>query len=200
MKINHLAYILPFLFISCSKKSNSQPDTDLEIQKLTEMENASSKIEHGEGTLVGSYTFEVKTNEVEMEDGIIPWASIEKPKEDIPNLIDGDDIIIKEKKVTIIIDYPLKNEYHFDLESNNGFSRKMLLTEISNHYYKLYREEEETATIKTLPMEKRTIANRNETNGKYGIWGHDIADLVLTDVYVYKSEDDKIILRINVDS
>ncbi|KOS05077.1 hypothetical protein AM493_02785 [Flavobacterium akiainvivens] len=200
MKAKYLVYILPFLLINCNTNNSPQPDTNSEIEKLTEKENASDKDEYKDGILAGSFAFEVKTDDVEMEDGIIPWASIEKPEEDLPNLINGDDIIIKDKKITVIIDYPLTNEYHFNLESNNGFSRKMLLTEISKHYYKLYKEEEETATIKTLPMDKRTIANRNETNGKYGIWGHDIADLVLTDIYFYKSDDGKIILRMDIES
>ena len=42
--------------------------------------------------------------------------------------------------------------------------------------------------------------NRNETNGKYGIWGHDIADLVLADILVYKTADGQIILSLEMES
>jgi hypothetical protein len=118
----------------------------------------------------------------------------------LPNLIDRDVIIIVEKKISIVIDYPLQNEYHFRLESKNGFSRKDLLLEISKNYHQLYKEEEESATVKTLPIDERPIQNRNKTNGKYGIWGHDISDLVLTDIYVYKDDNGGITVTMNIDS
>ena len=168
---------------------------------MTERENASAGKETNYlGELINTISFNVKTDNSEFENGIQSWASIEKPQNDLKNLIDRNQIVINENIITVIIDYPLKNEFRFDLKSTNGFDREKLLLEISKHYYELYKEEEKTATVKTLPMEKRTMYNRNETNGKYGVWGHDIADLVLTDIYVYKNESGKIILALNVDS
>lgn len=68
-------------------------------------------------------------------------------------------------------------------------------------YYKMYEEEEATATIKTIPLEKRTtMYNRNETNGKYGIWGHDIADLVLSEIHIYEDADKKLLLALIIES
>ena len=75
-----------------------------------------------------------------------------------------------------------------------------LLREISQHYYMIYDEEEKSATVKTIPIEKRTMYNKNQTNGKYGIWGHDITDLVLADIYVIKAKNSQIILTLNVES
>jgi hypothetical protein len=153
------------------------------------------------GELLNSISFNVKTDNKDFEDGIIPWVSIEKPETDIPQLIDRNKIVITETKVTIIIDYPLTNEYRFDLESKNGFTREQLLKEISKNYYKLYKEEELSATIKTLPVDKRTIMyNRNQTNGKYGIWGHDIADLDLSEILVYKTKSGRIVLSLKIES
>ncbi|MES2849907.1 MAG: hypothetical protein V4685_12675 [Bacteroidota bacterium] len=87
------------------------------------------------------------------------------------------------------------------MTSQNGFTRKQLLQEISDNYYKLYEEEEKSATIKTIPIEKRTtMYNRNQTNGKYGIWGHDIADLVLSEILIYKTPDGQITLSLNIES
>ncbi len=154
------------------------------------------------GKLVKSIEFHVLTKDKKsFENGVIPWASIEKPESDIPYLIDANTIVLPEHKVTLIIDYPLTNEVRFELESTTGFSRAQLLKEISAQYYKLYQEEESTATIKTIPVDKRTtLYNRNETNGKYGIWGHDIADLVLTDISVYKTSSGQLLLTLNIDS
>ncbi|MNL30171.1 hypothetical protein D3C87_1518920 [compost metagenome] len=65
----------------------------------------------------------------------------------------------------------------------------------------MYEEEEATATKKTIPPEKRIgMYNRNETNGKYGIWGHDIADLVLSEIQIYESADGKLILALIIES
>ncbi|PKB17703.1 hypothetical protein [Flavobacterium sp. 5] len=187
---------------SCSKKQNIPTSTSNNYDLiLTERENASAEKETNYlGQLINTISFNVKTDNTEFENGIQSWASIEKPQNDLKNLIDRNQIVINEDKITVIIDYPLKNEYRFDLKSANGFDREKLLLEISKHYYELYEEEEKTATVKTLPMEKRTMYNRNETNGKYGVWGHDIADLVLTDIFVYKNKSGKIILALNVDS
>ena len=154
------------------------------------------------GELITTISFNVSTdNRKDFEDGIIPGASIENPEKDMPRLIDKYKIIIPESRISIIIDYPLTNEYIFDLRSKNGFTRKQLLNEISKSYYRIYDEEEKSATIKTIPINKRTkMYNRNETNGKYGIWGHDIADLVLVEILVYKTANGQIVLSLNIES
>ena len=87
------------------------------------------------------------------------------------------------------------------MTSDKGFTRQRLLQEISNNYYKLYDEEEKSATIKTIHLDKRTtMYNRNQTNGKYGVWGHDIADLVLTEILVYKTVTGQIVLSLEIES
>ncbi len=87
------------------------------------------------------------------------------------------------------------------MSSKNGFNRIQLLKEISRHYYILFDQEEKTATIKTIPVKQRTtMYNRNQTNGKYGIWGHDISDLVLAEILVYITTQGQIILSLNIES
>ena len=199
-----VAIVIAFFFFTACKNKTSQntvaPDSEYD-KILTKRENYAAghpiKIE---GKLVSDISFEVKADEKYFENGIQPWISIEKPESELSNLKDKDIIVIPENEVTVIIDYPVNTQYTFDLKSDKGFSREMLLKEISNNYFKMYDEEEKSATIKTLPMEKRTMYNRNQTNGKYGIWGHDIADLVLTSIQVYKDKNGKIILALGVDS
>jgi hypothetical protein len=127
--------------------------------------------------------------------------SIEKPEEDILQLVDASKIVIPQSNITIVIDYPLTNECRFELESKEGFTKEQLLREISKKYYSLYAEEESSATVKTVPVNKRTtLSNRNQTDGKHGIWGHDIADLVLAEILVYKTANGQIVLTLNIES
>ena len=198
--------VLTILFTSCkgqTQKSNQKKESKDPIAVIQENEKKSTeKSNDNLGELVSTISFQVKTdNKKDYENGLIPWASIEKAKQDIPNLLKKDEVVIKENLVRVSIDYPLTNQYEFTLTSNKGFTRRQLLLEISRNYFKLYEEEENTATIKTIPIHKRTtMYNRNQTNGKYGIWGHDIADLVLDDIQVYKTTNGEIILALSIGS
>lgn len=203
MKLQTFSFFFILIFFaSCdSKKNIANPAAENYETILVEREKAAGeKQPKNVGAYINTILFNVKNNDTDFENGIQGWASIEKPETNLVGLIGREEIVILETKVTIIIDYPLTNEYKFDIESTNGFTREELLLEISKHYYKLYEEEEKTASIKTLPMEKRQMYNRNETNGKYGIWGHDIADLVLTEISVFKNNRGQITLILTVDS
>jgi hypothetical protein len=214
MTIKLFTLILTFILLACNETPKAKitsganapaGDTTHDDYStiLAEREKASfDRQPDNVGELLTTISFNVKTNnKKDFENGIIPWASIEKPENEIAQLIDRNKIVIPEDKLTIIIDYPLTNEYRFDLQSKNGFTREQLLKEISKNYYKLYDEEEKSATIKTIPVDKRTtMYNRNQTNGKYGIWGHDIADLVLSEILVYKATNGQIILSLSIES
>jgi len=135
------------------------------------------------------------------EDGDTSSISIANPEKDLPHLQNPEETVISQHSVTIIIDYPLTNEYKFDLSSDTGFTRVHLLNEINKAYRKIYAEEEASATIKTIPIEKRKkLINRNDTNGKYGIWGHDIEDLMLAQIEIYETSDKKLILALITES
>jgi len=163
---------------------------------------ASEKRTDSLGVLLDTIDFQVKTNDlVNYKDGVIPWINLDKPDNSLLQLIQKDEVVIHYNKVTVIIDYPLTNEYRFTLTSNTGFTRARLVKEVSQAYYNIYQEEEATGSVKTIPINKRTkMYNRNQTNGKYGVWGHDIADLVLTYIIVYRSPNGEILLSLIVDS
>lgn len=172
------------------------------VDTITQLENQSTILNYDSlGQLISEIRFDVKTNNLEdYESGKIPWIRIDSPQVDIKNLIGKDEIVIHETKLTVIIDYPLSTSYKFGLISKGGFTRAQLINEISKHYYQLYDEEERTATIKTVPMKDRKIYNRNQTNGKYGIWGHDIGDLVLDEIHVYKNATGEVFLILQLES
>lgn len=171
---------------------------------LTELENKSMALNYDSlGELISKIRFDIKTkNSKEYKNGIIPSIRIDSPQLDIKNLIEKDKIVIHETKVIVIIDYPLSENYKFKLFSQSGFSRTQLINEITKHYYQLYEEEENTSTIKTIPPKERKglVYNRNKTNGKYGIWGHDISDLVLDEIHVYKNTIGEIFLILQLES
>jgi hypothetical protein len=152
------------------------------------------------GTLISNITFKVKTdNLTDFKQGYIPWVELDHP--DLKQLIDKDEIVINEPKVILIIDYPITKECRFILTSQAGFTREQLVKAISDTYHKIYEEEEATATVKTIPADKREgLRNRNQTNGKYGITFHDLSDLALDDVEVYKAANGDILLGLDIDS
>jgi hypothetical protein len=154
------------------------------------------------GTFISKIDFRVKTDSItDFPEGYVPWISIEYPETEIKKLYDKDKIVIEDITVTVIIDYPLNNPFRFELKSKNGFTKQELVRQISNHYHTIYSEEEQTATIKTIPLKQRKkIYNRNQTNGKYGIWGHDLADLALGDILLNKNAEGHVLLTLEMES
>jgi hypothetical protein len=195
-------------FGSCSNGQNTRMPTAVpaakdEFEILTEREKAyTSKISSESSLPESTISFVLKTdNLVDFPDGRITSIRIDSPGKELPALIGRNETVVASTKAIIIIDYPLNNEYSFELYSKTGFTREQLIIAISEQYYKLYEEEELTARTKTVPIAKRTkMYNRNQTDGKYGIWGHDIGDLVLTDIGVYKKKDGAVVLRLNIES
>ncbi len=136
------------------------------------------------------------------ENGIMPWISLEHPGKQIDSLIDADEIVLPFKAASLIIDYPLNNPVSFQIVSaKEGFSRKELILLISEKYRDIYKAEEQTTTTTIVPVDKREgIINRNPTNGKYGICCHDLADLDLSSIEVFKNSGGKITLLLEIES
>jgi hypothetical protein len=157
------------------------------------------------GDLISTIAINLKATSDQLEDfpdGTLPWINIEKTRSAIQQLIDPDEVVLTEAGVTLVIDYPLNKEAKFALSSTaGGFTRKQLVLSISQKYHEIYTVEENTATVKTIPRDKRVgLINRNQTDGEYGIWGHDLGDLDLSEIEVYKTKDGKILLKLDVQS
>jgi hypothetical protein len=183
-------------------RDSSTNDTSAGALLALKEKASSEKEQDSLGTIVSKINFKVKTDSLaDYPDGYIPWIDIEYPEKEIKNLLDKDKVMIEDSVVTIIIDYPLNIEYRGELKSKNGFTKQQLIRLISAHYHKIYEEEELTASIKTVPIKKRTkMYNRNQTNGKYGIWGHDLADLALDEILVYRNAEGHLTLSLNMES
>jgi hypothetical protein len=181
---------------------SSVNDTSERALLVLKEKNSSNKNTDSLGTFISKIIFKVRTDSItDFPEGYVPWISIEYPEKEIEKLLNKNKIVIEDSTVTIIIDYPLNNPVRFELKSKNGFTKRELVRQISDHYHKIYSEEEQTATIKTIPVKQRTkMYNRNQTNGKYGIWGHDLADLALGDILVYRNAEGHIILSLDMES
>lgn len=187
MKIRCITILIVCLAFAC--KSKKEKDTAAVAQNSSEI------------------LFQVKTTDQDyleiFEDGIIPWISIKTPEAEMDNLIGKDEVVVHKDNATLIIDYPLNNPVAVQIRALNskGFTRKELIEKISATYKRIYKEEEASAQVKTIPLEERQgLINRNQTNGKYGIWGHDIDDLDLSSVILRTADNGEIQLELIVES
>ncbi len=147
--------------------------------------------------------FKVKATEKEkkiFEGDYIYWASLHEPEIDLGRLVEADTVLLSEKKVRVRIDYPLGKPVVIELQSDDGFSRRVLLEQISAEYKKIYAEEAAASKVKVVPREKRKgLVNRNETKGKYNICCHDLSDLDLSSIAVYETTDG-VLLQLQIES
>ncbi|WP_448702500.1 hypothetical protein ACFGVR_09120 [Mucilaginibacter sp. AW1-3] len=196
--------IIAILLWGCTHRSNipggPSKDTILAMEaKAQQLDNSDTL-----GVLIKKISFKVKAEpgDTLFKNGIMPWIDIENPEKETPRLIDADEIILNYSECFLIIDYPLKKPAKFTVKpGKNGMSRKDFVWLVNKKYQEIYAEEEQTSAVKTIPVkERKQLLNRNETNGKYGIWGHDIADLALNTLYIYKRPDGQIFLTLDLDS
>lgn len=167
------------------------------------MEKQETEESNSSGILISTIEMKAKAYGYDglegFENGILPWINLDDPKFDL--LIDPDKIVLPYPIATLIIDYPLKKAASFELKTiENGWTRIQLLEEIINRYRYVYKEEERITAIKGLPFKlDKKIPDTNQTESKYGIYGHVLSDLDLSSIEVYNSNG-KIILCLTLDS
>ena len=193
MRIIIFSILLPSTFLCCSCRQSNSSSINTPIEK------------DNPRTVISIVDFKQKASQRDtdaFDDGFVHWISIENAKNELENLVDADEIVLPFKVATIIIDYPLTYPTTFEIRTTElGFSRKQLISEISKKYQAIYALEESTATTKTIPLNKRNgLINRNQTNGKFGIWGHDLSDLDLSEIEVHRNRKGEITLTLIIES
>jgi hypothetical protein len=115
-------------------------------------------------------------------EGDCAGAGVSSDEEEAEQL-DPDEVILDEEIITITYDYPLKGSFEFRHIAPNGkgFTRRELSEQIMERYRRIYREEERDDGN---PGHIPGLLNRNDSHGRYGIWGHDIEDLILHTLHV----------------
>jgi hypothetical protein len=114
-----------------------------------------------------------------------------------------DEIVIPFEHAVLVIDYPLSTPTSMAIAAPIalGFTRAALVKTICDEYAQVYDAEEGTAAIKTIPIEERgAMRSRNRTDGAYGIWGHDLEDLILTGVRWTRESDGTVRIELHVES
>ena len=81
---------------------------------------------------------------------------------------------------TVQLDYPFSVIAEAEVKAKTLYD---LVNGIFDMYHQIYKEENESSNIKEdyIPG----MYNRVETNGKYGIWGHVIGDLVIEEIQLH---------------
>ncbi|HEY1870303.1 MAG TPA: hypothetical protein VGG71_04555, partial [Chitinophagaceae bacterium] len=157
------------------------------------------------GDLIMIISFEIKkNNKKEYPDGYAPSISLDHPEKEMKDLVDKNYVaspLYNVHDICILYDYPLKHPCTICSHFVYPITKKELVESISQEYHLIYKEEEETSTIKTLPpLERNSEHERNETFGKYGIWAHDLSDLRLKECLVYRRNDDSILLTVKIEN
>ena len=114
-----------------------------------------------------------------------------------------DEIVIPFEHAVLVIDYPLSTPAQLPITAPIplGFTRAALVKTICEEYGHVYDAEEGTAATKTIPLEERgALRGRNRTDGAYGIWGHDLQDLVVTAARWTRHADGLVRIELHVES
>ncbi|MBX3158658.1 MAG: hypothetical protein KF773_22005 [Deltaproteobacteria bacterium] len=126
------------------------------------------------------------------------------PAAAVARLVDPDEIVIPFERATLVIEYPLTAPARVEIVSpvEHGFTRAELVRAICEEYATIYEAEEATAasTPTVPPAERSGRGDRNRTDGLYGIWGHDLEDLVLTASHWARRSDGTVTVSVHVES
>jgi hypothetical protein len=129
--------------------------------------------------------------------------ALHDPDRALAELAGAEEIAIPFEHAVLVIDYPLSTPASVPITAPLalGFTRGALVRAICEEYGHIYDAEEGTAAIKPLPIEERgAMQGRNRTDGAYGIWGHDLEDLVLTAARWVREPDGTVRIELHVDS
>lgn len=125
-----------------------------------------------------------------------------EPARGVAGLAQPDEIVIPFERASLVISFPLTVAATVPIQaaSSWGFTRGELVREICEEYANAYETEEATAATKPVPREERARPERNRTDGVYGIWGHDLEDLVLSALRWTRAADGAITVELQVES
>lgn len=130
-----------------------------------------------------------------------PKLNLADPDAAIAALDEPDEIVIPHVKALLVIKYPLSVPASIEVQSpvEFGFTRRELVRAICDGYAHVYEAEEATALTKPLALEERSAGQRrNRTDGLYGIWGYDLADLLLTATQWSRRYDGVVVIDLQV--
>jgi hypothetical protein len=87
---------------------------------------------------------------------------------ELNRILNPDEIVIRAHAITIVYDYPLSREVKIAHKQKGGWTRADIARVIREDYERIYRDEDSAVE-----------PAQHESAGPYGIWGHEIGDLVI---------------------
>lgn len=89
-----------------------------------------------------------------------------------------DPTLYRPGKLQCTIDYPLSTPCHFDIDvPDDIFDVTVVLDQYCEKYRQIYQEESDSMTKCVQPNPR--LINRGTSDGAWGIWGHELGDLVI---------------------
>jgi hypothetical protein len=126
------------------------------------------------------------------------------PDRALTGLAKPDEIVIPFDRANLLIVYPLTVPATVPIQAalSWGFTRGELVRAICEEYANVYEAEEATAAATpTVPRAERAERpERNRTDGVYGIWGHDLDELVLTSLRWTRGPDGVVAIELHVEA
>jgi hypothetical protein len=117
------------------------------------------------------------------------WMDLRYVQKDLSRLIDANEVVLEATEATLLLSYPLGiNATRLVRPADEtSFTRGELVKLIDETYREIYRLETNSQSSPTPPVqERRGLINRPESDGTFGIWGHDLDDLGIEEIYVYR--------------
>ena len=120
-------------------------------------------------------------------------ALIRHPEMDIH---DSDEVLIPARRAELCLDYPLSVTVIAPITATGGgITRTDILKAIHDAYAEIYRRED-AASRPDNPEDRGAVLNRNRTQGPFGIWGHDIGDLVVEALQVFETPQGHVVIPV----
>jgi hypothetical protein len=186
--MNLRVFVVAFAFVACSRSRSEAP---VETAPAAPSAAAAAR---PPANIVGKFA----PYELDPRYGKVA-PSIAGPNYD--RLLDATRVVLRAKRATLIIDYPLRRPAQFEIlpdGTDGAFTVSGLVRAVAERYAQIYAEEAQTAS---KPAGKIPgLENRNATDGKYGISMHDLRDLVLEGVDIRLDERGEAIIELEVGS
>jgi hypothetical protein len=117
------------------------------------------------------------------------WMDLRDVPENFSQLLNPGDVVLEAAEATLALTYPLDIAATRSIRPADGkaFTRGELVRLIDETYREVYRLETGSQSSPTPPIDERgTLINRPRSDGIFGIWGHDLDDLGISEIKVYR--------------
>ncbi len=117
------------------------------------------------------------------------WMDLCDVPENFSRLLNAGEVVLEAPEAILALTYPLAIAATRSIRPADGkaFTRGELVRLIDETYREVYRLETNSQSSPTPPVHERGhLINRPESDGIFGIWGHDLEDLGIADINVYR--------------